>query len=341
MAERINWVDFAKGLAMILVVLGHTICDNDLKKFIFVFHMPFFFIMAGYLLNLEKWGGAENYKKFSAKLFKRLLLPYYLANFLCYPIWFVVCHEMGHLPIVWSRIPEEPIEPFLAIFIGNGNGQGLILEYMWFLPALFFSEIIFIRLYNRLNKISGEIFICAIIFCSLLGILIGKISFLPLGTDIALAAQIFLLAGVLIRKYNVVEQLNLKICVPLMVIVVAAFCLNLFVAMNVRRYGEPFLFYAGALASTLIVMKISALMTDGKIFSLISECGRQSMMILVLHLISANIFYKIIVGALNFPVEKIFTEPAVVFGAVLSGVLIPLFLAKKFGRLPVLKYFCV
>ena len=212
---------------------------------------------------------------------------------------------------------------------------------MWFLPCLLVAQIIFIRLYNRLSKIGADVFICAIIFCSLLGLLIGKIHALPLGVDIALAAQIFLLAGVLIRKYNFVERLNLKIFGGLNLLLVIAFCLNIFVDMNTRRYGDAFLFYAGGLAGTLILMKISVLMTDGKIFSLISDCGRQSMMILVLHPITANIFYEIIVGGFKFPAEKIFTEPAVIFGATVTGVLIPLFIAKKFGRLPVLKYFCV
>lgn len=57
-AQRIEWVDFAKGLVIILVVLGHSIpLSTDLSKFIFVFHMPFFFVIAGFLLNLDKWGG--------------------------------------------------------------------------------------------------------------------------------------------------------------------------------------------------------------------------------------------------------------------------------------------
>ena len=284
-------------------------------------------------------GGVKNYKAFVMKLVKRLLVPYYLAEFLAYPIWFVLCHEMGYMPYVWSQ-QKEPIVAFFAIFIGNGNNQGLVLEPLWFLPALLVAEIIFIRLYNRLSKIGEDVFICAIIFCSLLGLLIGKIHVLPLGADIALATQIFLLAGVLIRKYNVIERLNLKICVPLMVIVVAAFCLNVPIGMNVRIYGDPFLFYAGALAGTLIVMKISALMTDGKIISLVSDCGRQSMMILVLHLTIANIFYEIIYRNTNFNPEVFRTEPMIIFGATVTGTLIPLFVAKKFGKLPVLKYFC-
>ena len=56
MAERIAWVDFAKGVAMILVVFGHVV-DIEWNKLLAEFRMPFFFIMAGFLLNFEKWGG--------------------------------------------------------------------------------------------------------------------------------------------------------------------------------------------------------------------------------------------------------------------------------------------
>lgn len=58
MQGRINWIDFAKGVAIILVVIGHVIPESiNLFGFIYAFHMPFFFIMAGYLLNTEKWRG--------------------------------------------------------------------------------------------------------------------------------------------------------------------------------------------------------------------------------------------------------------------------------------------
>lgn len=103
MAERIGWIDFAKGVAIISVVLGHALDDDfSLCTFIYIFHMPFFFILAGYLLNLDKWGGAKNFKNFLTKLFKRLLVPYYLANILFFPIWFVACHELGYLNYFWE-----------------------------------------------------------------------------------------------------------------------------------------------------------------------------------------------------------------------------------------------
>ena len=339
MAERINWIDFAKGFAIISVVLGHALDDDfSLCVLIYIFHMPFFFILAGYLLNLDKWGGAENFKNFLTKLFKRLLVPYYLANILFFPIWFVVCHELGYLNYFWEWCTLKPLNSIAEIFIGDGTN--LVLGQLWFLPTLFLTQIILIFLYNHLIKIGAKIFLFAVAIVSCAGFVIKNFFLLPMGLDIAFVTQIFLLAGVLIRKYNFVERLNLKIFGGLNLLLMIAFCINLRVDMNFRTYGDAFLFYAGGLAGTLILMKISMLMTDGKIFSFISDCGRQSMMILVLHPITANIFYEIIVDALNFPAEKIFTDTAVIFFVTAAGVLIPLFVAKKFGRLPVLKNFC-
>lgn len=241
---------------------------------------------------------------------------------------------------MWDWINENPVVSFGAIFIGNNTGNGLILGQLWFLPALLVAEIIFIKLYNYLNKIGAEVFVLAIIGCSLLGLLIGKIYALPMGTDIALVSQIFILVGVLIRKYDFVEKINLKTSIVMILIVILTFQFNSLVNMTFRRYGENFLFYSGGIAGTLLVMKLSALMTGGKIFLLISDCGRQSMMILVMHSIIANIFYEIIARNTNFSPEEFFTNPTIIFGATVLGVLIPLIIAKKFGKLPVIKYFC-
>lgn len=338
-AGRIAWLDFAKGVAIILVVLGH-VSSGNLQKFIFIFHMPFFFVTAGFLLNLKKWSGAENFKPFVEKLFRRLLVPYYLAEILWYPIWFVICNKTGYLNNLWAWCEIDSFTAFEVIFISNGASQSLVLGQLWFLPVLFFSEIIFVWLFNPLNGFGAEIFTLAVVALSYLGYVTGKIFFLLLGFDIALVAQIFLLAGVLIRRHNVVERLSPKICGALLMILIVVFELNDFVDMHSRRYGELIIFYAGGLAGTLLTMKFSALMADGKIFRLISACGRQSMMILILHPIVANVFYEIVVRGFDFPSEKIFAEPMIICAATMLGTFIPLLIAKRFGRLPVLKYFC-
>ena len=341
--QRLEWIDFAKGVVIIFMVLGHAISNGVLQKFIFVFHMPFFFVMAGFLLNFDKWGGAENFRPFVTKLFWRLLVPYYLAEILWYPIWFVVCHEFGFLNHMnhWAEI--EPLKSLTAIFLGNGNVNDLILGQLWFLPTLFVSEIIFIKLHNRFAKIDGAVFALAAVILACLGFNLRNLNIiLPLGIDIALVTQIFLLTGILVRRYKFVDRMNWKIIVALTVILVWSFFFNEHVDMNFRRYGNFLLFYAGGISGTLLVMKISMLAAKvgGKICALIEDCGRQSIMILVLHLIIAKIFYDVIVRVANFPPEKLSTEPTIIFFTTILGTLIPLFVAKKFGRLPVLKIFC-
>lgn len=51
-AKRIKWIDIAKGIAIILVVLSHV--DGPGKFYIEQFHMPFFMLISGYLYTGNK-----------------------------------------------------------------------------------------------------------------------------------------------------------------------------------------------------------------------------------------------------------------------------------------------
>ena len=51
--NRIAWVDVAKGIAILLVIIGHTVnFGSATRNFIFSFHMPLFFILSGYTFKL-------------------------------------------------------------------------------------------------------------------------------------------------------------------------------------------------------------------------------------------------------------------------------------------------
>lgn len=50
-SNRIDWIDRAKYLGILLVLLGHTDCPEAMKQSIYMFHMPLFFIISGYLWN--------------------------------------------------------------------------------------------------------------------------------------------------------------------------------------------------------------------------------------------------------------------------------------------------
>lgn len=52
MKERETYIDIAKGIGIILVVIGHLHGINHIiHDFFYLFHMPLFFIISGYLYN--------------------------------------------------------------------------------------------------------------------------------------------------------------------------------------------------------------------------------------------------------------------------------------------------
>ena len=52
MASRIKSIDIAKGIGILLVVLGQSVAsDSCVKAYIYSFHMPLFFVLAGMVVR--------------------------------------------------------------------------------------------------------------------------------------------------------------------------------------------------------------------------------------------------------------------------------------------------
>lgn len=54
--KRIEYIDIAKGIGMILVVIGHCINDKTFPgTWIYSFHMPLFFVLSGLCFSDKKY----------------------------------------------------------------------------------------------------------------------------------------------------------------------------------------------------------------------------------------------------------------------------------------------
>jgi acyltransferase len=51
MNKRIGWIDIAKGITILLVIVGHTLIGYKVNDYIYAFHMPLFFICSGLLFK--------------------------------------------------------------------------------------------------------------------------------------------------------------------------------------------------------------------------------------------------------------------------------------------------
>ena len=82
MNNRIEWIDIAKGIAIILVVYGHAGLANIplLEKWVCAFHMPFFFFISGILFSVDKY---PTINKFLQRRWKTLIRPYLFFSIIC------------------------------------------------------------------------------------------------------------------------------------------------------------------------------------------------------------------------------------------------------------------
>jgi fucose 4-O-acetylase-like acetyltransferase len=71
--KRVDYYDIAKGIGILMVVLGHSqnLCKplNILSAIAWSFHMPLFFILSGMCFKRKEYG-------YLSSSFKRLVVPY-------------------------------------------------------------------------------------------------------------------------------------------------------------------------------------------------------------------------------------------------------------------------
>jgi fucose 4-O-acetylase-like acetyltransferase len=139
--KRIAYLDVAKGIGILLVVLGHNyirISVPDLGKFIFSFHMPFFFMLSGMFFN-----PAYPLTVLFKRRFATLIRPYFAAIVLLYTIYFF------YTDLKWMTLLRRLARSLYA------SGNYIEWAQLWFLPHLFllnmFVGVLFLLLYGRMK----------------------------------------------------------------------------------------------------------------------------------------------------------------------------------------------
>ena len=79
--ENDNKISVAKGIAIILMVIGHSWTKSGLEGFVNLFHVPLFFFTAGYCFKISYFSAPMI---FLNRRLKGILLPYFfLVDSVC------------------------------------------------------------------------------------------------------------------------------------------------------------------------------------------------------------------------------------------------------------------
>lgn len=183
--QKINWIDNLKALGILAVILGHI--TSPFGTFIFSWHMPLFFMIAGFFIKFDL-----SIKEFIKKDFKRLIVPYFL-----FAIIALVLEILKRIAL--HRESLDYIHELKGIFIWM-DMISLINTYafvLWFLPALFFARVTLVFINKYIKHIIIQLFVISILFISSFYIN------LPFGFDNAMNALLFVFIGnIFFRLYQ-------------------------------------------------------------------------------------------------------------------------------------------
>ena len=178
MRQRINELDFLKGVFIILMITFHLVFISDsypyVKRVVYTFHMPGFLIISGYLLNISK----------TQREFVRTMLGYVIPYFIMESGYIVMASALPireHIDILtvrafFDRLFLHPIGPY------------------WYLHTLICCGITYMVMFHFVPlRTNSRIILLGILF-HVFSNMFGVMSF---------ACSLYFLAGVTIRQSGI------------------------------------------------------------------------------------------------------------------------------------------
>ena len=222
MAKRLDYLDVAKGIGMLLVILGHCQMGRigAMHSLIYSFHMPLFFFISGVCFSNK-----YTFHSLAAKRFKQMILP----------------------TIYFSIISTLVVDGF-GLHVKWWDWSKHFPFALWFLPVLYFSELLAWLVCNRvLNRILQILSLFVLI---LTPHLLEKLSIeLPYSLAAIPMATFFYLLGYKLKEYVLKTNKHLWMLTILLAI---------FTIIAVR-YGHVSIELASGHISPIAVAEVTAL----------------------------------------------------------------------------------
>jgi polysaccharide biosynthesis protein PslL len=290
MPTRIAYLDIARGIGILLVVLGHNdlgALSPFLHRLIYSFHIPLFFFLSGYFLNTSLL-----FLDFLKKRFHGVLKPYLFTISLIY-FASVSFEKMGF---------ETALVRILKSLYGSINyidwGQ------LWFLPHLFVVSLyafVFIAIANRLRNrwvkwgmLLGTLVISFLFlhtFYPFSITLFGndyEVYGLPFSVDVVLLSGFFFLLGKEVRQLTSETSFDnpLLLIGTGLALVVLNYIFPYRVDLAVRVYESLLVNTAEAILGILFVLALSRQieLRTNRLATVLEYLGNIALIILIFHL---------------------------------------------------------
>lgn len=283
--SRLQYVDVARGIAMVCIVLGH-LGIWSVNKVVFTFHVPVFFLITGYFT-----GSKLTIKKFIKNKARTLLLPYA-----------VTCMVIIILSTIKGALSADAITPLkywsIAALYGAGDGGwcpfGIgAIGAIWFLWASFWGSI-FLRISLEFNKYVRIIFVFALFGAAYFT---RSVFFLPFSLQPGAMATLFMYIGYLWKEIKpAADKLSKEVkCFGIL----AALGIWIFFIKDFKSFwlvngdiGRGLIDILGCLFACLVFIRISKIVDrkTGILGRFFAYLGKYSLLMLCIHITEDNVF---------------------------------------------------
>ena len=274
------WIDRWKGLLILLVVLGHVVGAGGnlaqdgtstlllgIRNFIYLFHMPAFFILAGLCFNTTTIHN-EHFRNLIVKRLKRLLLPYLVFGVFSWVVYDVMYNDFGSF---WLQM--------LRMVIAYDDFR--CNSVLWFLPTMFLVVITSFFTFKFIRSRSGIFSIFLLFFLLFFALRYNHINHLPFKLFSVLQYYIFFMLGVWLKRFRAIKvDVGIASIVVVSFIGYVIFCR--YTSFNTRPFGGYLLWIVkGFLGAVLTALIIKGLPERG--FKWLEWVGGMSMGIMLIH----------------------------------------------------------
>lgn len=138
--NRIQYIDIARGLGLILLVAGHLFTlQESTSNIIYSFHMPLFFLLSG--LCIKKEALTASFKNYFILTVKKCLFPWL--------VYFVIALFISIIIPSW-RSNITSINLILTFYLLQPDA--FHIGQIWFLACLFWVKLLFYPIYHFVLK---------------------------------------------------------------------------------------------------------------------------------------------------------------------------------------------
>lgn len=289
--NRIDYIDFIRGVGIILMIMGHVWFGEIFDKWIHAFHMPLFFVVSGFFYTKNN---KRTYLTIVKKNVLSLIVPYIVLSTFYLILYYLLYGYNSMLGMI----------KYVCLF---NTTTFPIAGAMWFLTSLFWTIIIYTSM-DRLihnNILKNIIFICIPVVITFFS---SKMMVLPFGLSQSIVGIGFYHFGNKLYKYKdskllvKIKRMNILFVFLLFVINSIIILSNKNINMRISLYDNFILFWINAIVAILILWYCSRKICEYnfKSINFIKNIGENSIVYLCFNQIAIMLSRELLIYKIKY-----------------------------------------